>query len=449
MNASCLDRRAVVWTVPRLASLSPRAAAGQARRSDRGTRRGMRSGRAGRRGFTLLEVLLALGLTLVVLMAVGMAVDFFIRGIETSRAAVEEAQLARALLSRIAEDLRSAVRYDPINAEQLLSGDTSSLSGSGSGGSGGTYSTPSSLPSPPSGSPSAAPPSSQSTADTGSVESGDTSAVDTNSTTPRALPGLYGTRTELQVDVARLPRLDQYNYDLMPVGDSLVVDRLSDVKTVTYYVLDAAGGETSLGQPRRGLVRAELDRAVTAYAAETGSLDPALEFEPIAPEVAAVEFEYFDGQQWYDTWDSQEQQGLPTAVRVTLYLYPVELRRGGLAWLDANSPYLNSDNFVAYSLLVRLPGSEPATGQASSAASESSESQSGAESSGGGSGGGSAGSGSAGGAASTAPSGGAGGGGTGGGGGSGGSGGGRGGTGTFNPFSGTTSGGGSFGGKSR
>ncbi len=394
-------------------------------------------------GFTLLEVLLALGLTLVVLMAVGMAVDFFIRGIETSRAAVEEAQLARALLHRIADDLRSAVRYDPVNAEQLIS-----LDGLGE------------FPSPADNSDepdaSGEQPSDSDSPQHAASSSASTS-VESSAAMPRSLPGLYGSRTELQVDISRLPRLDQYDYELVPVADSpAAVDRLSDVKTVTYYVLDAAGGETSLGQPRRGLVRAELDRAVTAYAIETGSLDPALEFEPIAPEVAAVEFEYTDGQQWYDVWDSQEQQALPVAVRITLYLYPVELRRGGLAWLDPNTAYVNSENFVAYSLLVRLPGSEPATGQAGATGSESSSGdttdtdRNQMDGGAGGSGTGGSGTGGGGGASS--------------GGGAGGTGGGPGTpsgkapsggspgrtpAGTFNPFSNTTSGGGPLGGKSR
>lgn len=447
MSASWLIRPIGAYVPLGSTPVQPRAWKGQANRPGMERRRIGPLRRAGCRGFTLLEVLLALGLTLVVLMAVGMAVDFFIRGIETSRAAVEEAQLARALLSRIAEDLRGAVRYDPINAEQLLSGTASNMFSGGANG----LASGSSLPSEFASSGSSSDLSSLlSAADASALESAANSSSGTNSTTPRALPGLYGTRTELQVDVARLPRLDQYAYELIPASDSPVVDRLSDVKTVTYYVLDAAGGETPAGQPRRGLVRAELDRAVTAYSAETGSLDPALEFEPIAPEVAAVEFQYFDGQQWYDTWDCQEAQGLPVAVQVTLYLYPAELRRGGLAWLESTSPYLDSSNFVAYSLLVRLPGSEPATGQTGSTASESSTSPSSDEGAGGATGGGSSASGSAGG-----PGGGPGAGASGGaaGGAAGGAGGapGRssGPAGTFNPFSGTTSEGGSFGGKSR
>ena len=188
---------------------------------------------------------------------------------------------------------------------------------------------------------------------------------------PRALPGLYGTRTELQIDISRLPRLDQYSYDTVPVGESMLFDRLSDVKTVTYFVLDGESGMTASGQPRRGLVRGELDRVVTAYAAEQGSFEMmANEFEPIAPEVAAVEFEYFDGQEWVDSWDSQEQQGLPMLVRVTLYLYPSELRRGGMDWASPEFAYANSEEFLSYSLLVRLPSSEPATGGSGSSETE-------------------------------------------------------------------------------
>ncbi len=390
-----------------------------------------------RRAFTLLEVLLALGLTLLVLMAVGMAVDFYLRGIETSRANVEEAQLARALLNRIADDLRCAVRYDPINAESLV------LNSGDLGGS----SPPSDENNPPekdSGSGNglnmnSQPKTSDSLGSDGS-EAGTTGV-------PRVLPGLYGTRTELQIDISRLPRLDQYTYDTMPVGESMLIDRLSDVKTVTYFVLDGESGVTASGQPRRGLVRGELDRAVSAYAAEQGSFEMmANEFEPIAPEVAAVEFEYFDGQEWLDSWDSQTQQGLPMMVRVTVYLYPSELRRGGMAWASPEMGYAESDNFLSYSLVVRLPSSEPTTNASGSSGSGDSDTDSRGDDlmTGGGGSGGGPGSGSASSGGSSSSSG-------GGSGPSGGSGGGQGSgsPGGFNPFGGASSSGSPFGGGRR
>ena len=63
------------------------------------------------RGFTLLEVLLALSLACMVLAAVTMAIRFQIRLVDTGRLQAEQAQLARAILNRIADDIRGAVPY--------------------------------------------------------------------------------------------------------------------------------------------------------------------------------------------------------------------------------------------------------------------------------------------------------------------------------------------------
>ncbi|MGD0898924.1 MAG: prepilin-type N-terminal cleavage/methylation domain-containing protein, partial [Thermoguttaceae bacterium] len=64
-----------------------------------------------RRGFTLLELILALGLTVIVVGLVSMAVGTQLRLAATGRAQVQEAQLARALLHRIADDLHNAAPY--------------------------------------------------------------------------------------------------------------------------------------------------------------------------------------------------------------------------------------------------------------------------------------------------------------------------------------------------
>ena len=64
-----------------------------------------------RRGFTLLELILALGLTVIVVGLVSMAVGTQLRLAAAGRAQVQEAQLARALLHRIADDLHNAVPY--------------------------------------------------------------------------------------------------------------------------------------------------------------------------------------------------------------------------------------------------------------------------------------------------------------------------------------------------
>lgn len=74
-----------------------------------------------RRGFTLLELLLALALAALVFMAIAMAIDLHLRSIDVGRTETEEAQLARAILRRMADDLRSAVQYQVIDFSSLQS----------------------------------------------------------------------------------------------------------------------------------------------------------------------------------------------------------------------------------------------------------------------------------------------------------------------------------------
>lgn len=62
-----------------------------------------------RPGFTLLEVLLALALTVVVLGLLGMAVDVHLRVTDASLNGVEESQWAKLLLRQMADDLRRAI----------------------------------------------------------------------------------------------------------------------------------------------------------------------------------------------------------------------------------------------------------------------------------------------------------------------------------------------------
>ena len=91
-------------------------------------------------GFTLLEVVLALGLTVVVMTAIGVAIFLHLRAVDRTRLAIERDQLARILLRRIGDDLRSAVRREPpddagMQALQTLMQSAKSA-GKSSGGSG-------------------------------------------------------------------------------------------------------------------------------------------------------------------------------------------------------------------------------------------------------------------------------------------------------------------------
>ncbi|MBM4090616.1 MAG: hypothetical protein FJ276_14530, partial [Planctomycetes bacterium] len=66
--------------------------------------------RAERTGLTLLELMLALALASFVLVAIGMAIDLHLKLLDSRRGSVERIQLARAVLQRIADDLRATIQ---------------------------------------------------------------------------------------------------------------------------------------------------------------------------------------------------------------------------------------------------------------------------------------------------------------------------------------------------
>jgi uncharacterized membrane protein YgcG len=70
-----------------------------------------------------------------------------------------------------------------------------------------------------------------------------------------------------------------------------------------------------------GLVRQEVPRAARIFAEQTGDSAVIQSGQVlIAPEVLQIQFRYFDGEQIVDTWDMAEEQSLPLAVEVTIWL---------------------------------------------------------------------------------------------------------------------------------
>jgi len=101
------------------------------------------------------------------------------------------------------------------------------------------------------------------------------------------------------------------------------IDRDAEGAVTAIRVQNADGAEETemfIGMGR-GLMRRELDRAVSSFAVNNGNY-MRLENSGVllAPEVNGLQFRYFDGTQWYDQWDSLEMDALPLAVEVTLFL---------------------------------------------------------------------------------------------------------------------------------
>lgn len=301
-----------------------------------------------RDGFTLLEVMLALLLASILLFGMWLCVDVQLRVVERGREEVEQAQLARTILRRMGDDLRSAVLYQPM--------DMSALAGLGAGVN--LVELPEELGG-------QLPPelAGESAGAAEEAENTGEEAPAASSLTPQLLPGVYGTNNELQVDLSRLPRPDQYL--LLPTGQP-PSSHLSEVRTVSYYVVGPEAPSTGIvtgGDANKspGLYRRELDRATALWGMEQGLL-PVWEGDeqPIAPEVAAVEFMYFDGTEWLLEWDSHEREGLPLAIEIRLYLHAeasVEAASvGSAAELAAQQP-----EYRMYRLVVHLPSAEATT----------------------------------------------------------------------------------------
>ncbi len=150
--------------------------------------------------------------------------------------------------------------------------------------------------------------------------------------------------------------------------DPTMPAHLGDVRTVTYSLgppdeVDlSVQGVSENTQDGTGLYRREVDRAEFAMATQNGdssTLEQATSL--LAPEVAELTFTYYDSTTTSDTWDSNLQGYMPSAVRVTIAIRrpPPKAARLGLAAAD-------SGPLIIYDTLVDLPNSQIKPSQAGS-----------------------------------------------------------------------------------
>ena len=338
-----------------------------------------------RSGFTLLELILALALSSIVLMAVGMAVQVQIRSYDSRRGILEESQLARSLLRIIADDIRRTVvdyEQDMSGVEKLLESAKQSVGGAGNGGAAGEGQGGESSGAPGEEGQNAgegeagegeagAGGSGAAGGSTASVAGGTSNTEDlASATTLPTTPGIYGNSTQLQIDISRLPRVDEYQQDFTsnPLGQ--LTDIPSDIKTVSYFVqtqddastaaevdslamIDGAGGTS------QGLIRRELDRAVTQWAMTNGSATAVTQGgDLLAPEVVGIQFQYSDGVQWLSEWDTEYQEALPLAIEVILMMQSIVENPNAE---QPTAAELAAATIRSYRLIVHVPvGAPPA-----------------------------------------------------------------------------------------
>jgi prepilin-type N-terminal cleavage/methylation domain-containing protein len=226
-----------------------------------------------RNGFTLLEVLLAMGVSLLLMGALYVAVDVQIRSAQVGRERVDDAVLARSILQRIRADLASALT--PIAADSTSS--TASASAD-------TTTDP-------------------------SAGSSSTYTMSLDAVTPFNA-GIEGEIDRLTMWIARVPGATRPGSDAegMPNGPP-------DIHRVTYWL---AGDR---GLAAQDISRVTADDQSTQLPPDVPDEDAAI----IAPEVVNLEFWYFDGASWNDSWDGTmvgadgvAPIGPPKAVKIVI-----------------------------------------------------------------------------------------------------------------------------------
>jgi prepilin-type N-terminal cleavage/methylation domain-containing protein len=225
-----------------------------------------RTGPSARRGFTLLEVLLAMAIGLLLLAALYVAIDLQLKFAETGRDVVQQSVLARSLLARIHNDV--AASLGPPDMGRLLSSSSSSSSQSGQG------------------------------SQTTQGQAGQTSQPSQTTPTTSAVPSatftlaVQGDAERLTLFVTRLPQSPR----LQNLSGSNSEEPISDMRRITYWL--AGGGAEPMGLARQEITLVTSDDA-TAAPEEVGDEASFV----IAEEVKSLSFSYFDGQNWVESWE--------------------------------------------------------------------------------------------------------------------------------------------------
>ncbi len=231
--------------------------------------------------FTLLEVILAIGLTTLLMGALYTAMNIYWTMAMESYDEIQRAQIARALLRDIARDIQSCTFVE------------------------------------------------QQTTESDSDEEDEDTVADAESALGSYTNGLFGTDKDLVLYMSRPDAGQNYvsSQELM-----LPSDRSSDAIIARYLLIEDGGAGLSgqfsqdvstqeITDPVKGLARMEGDLAGLSNAIATGDVDMQLNAtRMLATEVALVSFQYFDGVDYQTEWDSTASNAMPLAIVVEITL---------------------------------------------------------------------------------------------------------------------------------
>ena len=307
-----------------------------------------REGRRLRRGFTLVEIVLAIALTSVVMYLLTTAIELFMLRMESSRARVESAQIARALLDQIADDLAATRLYSP----------PSTAGGAGGGDQSGNDQSGSQ--------------NNSASGATGSAGIGAASGSASSMLAAADVQGIYGNVEQLRIDRAARPDWRRSARTIEPQEAASTGDMPQSVR---YYLVEG-DYYTSQRLAQRGVSEEEssaslagLYRESLPTAALAGQTNPLAdsnqqsegEVELLAPEVVKFELMYFDGSQLVEAWDSYDEAALPAGVEIRLTLYEPP----NTELLDAEEQAriaagrFRENELVEYRRFIRIPTISP------------------------------------------------------------------------------------------
>lgn len=325
-------------------------------------------------GYTLLELLLALGLTVVIISLIASAIQTNGLTLTRVQSSIERKQAARGILGMMQNDLRAGIQYkaneyaglqDLFRSIQLAAGQ-SIVETSETGTSddqeeeldpqdqleqleqlqqlGETLAA---------------------AGETGSSSRSGDSEFEEEIEEPEVegAPVFIGASNFFSIDISRLPRIDEYHPSIRNAQER--ANTLADVKTVSYFVSPGNGPNQSQnanfiqvaqGQAEvtGGLFRRQIDRSVAKYEGLENTSVPDLHSELVANEVVEVSFRYFDGNNWFTNWDSEDMGGFPLAVEIYVLIDPA--RAGSIGTGGSGSS--SRENLESYRAVVHIPAAE-------------------------------------------------------------------------------------------
>ena len=341
-------------------------------------------------GYTLLELLLALGLTVVIISLIASAIQTNGLTLTRVQSSIERKQAARGILGMMQNDLRAGIQYkaneyaglqDLFRSIQLAAGQSiveTSETGTSDDQEGeldpqdqleqleqlqqlgetlaAAGETGSSSRSGETGSSSGGTSSSSRTGDSEFEEEIEEPEVE-------GAPVFIGASNFFSIDISRLPRIDEYHPSIRNAQER--ANTLADVKTVSYFVSPGNGPNQSQnanfiqvaqGQAAvtGGLFRRQIDRSVAKYEGLENTSVPDLHSELVANEVVEVSFRYFDGNNWFTNWDSEDMGGFPLAVGIYVLIDPA--RAGSIGTGGSGSS--SRENLESYRAVVHIPAAE-------------------------------------------------------------------------------------------